>query len=137
MEETLDEFVTELSLRGVTDVVRVCEPTYNTEKLTVAGIKVHDWAFADGGIPPDKVLADMIQLCESRFTNLLLTSKVIAEKTTDDSSGPVIVLMSKLGGSLCCWAGKSTSACCCSIDRGWATTVGCCRIHKKVSTRCS
>ncbi|XP_014672904.1 PREDICTED: protein tyrosine phosphatase type IVA 2-like isoform X1 [Priapulus caudatus] len=57
----------QLKVKGVKDVVRVCEPTYNTEPLEQEGIRVMDWCFDDGSPPPDKVVEDWIQLLKSRF----------------------------------------------------------------------
>jgi len=52
----LDKFVEELKKCGVNDVIRVCEPTYDTELLTKEGISVTDWQFDDGGFPSEPVI---------------------------------------------------------------------------------
>ncbi|KAK9702693.1 hypothetical protein K7432_011114 [Basidiobolus ranarum] len=49
----------------VTDVVRVCEPTYSTEPLTNAGISVQDWPFPDGSIPPMNIVKQWLNLVDS------------------------------------------------------------------------
>lgn len=40
---------------GVTDIVRVCEPTYSAEEVVKQGIQMHELAFDDGQSPPDAV----------------------------------------------------------------------------------
>lgn len=39
-DATMEKFIEELKKRRVKDVVRVCEPTYKTEKLVQEGIRV-------------------------------------------------------------------------------------------------
>ncbi|KNE54486.1 hypothetical protein AMAG_00457 [Allomyces macrogynus ATCC 38327] len=51
----------------VTDVVRVCEPTYSTDLLVAAGIHVHDLPFKDGGVPPPAIVHRFLDLVEARF----------------------------------------------------------------------
>lgn len=58
----------ELKKRRVSDVVRVCESTYNADKLEAAGIKCHDWAFDDGTPPPNHVIKDWLKLLLDRFS---------------------------------------------------------------------
>lgn len=64
---TLDKFIEELKTRGAKDVVRVCEPTYPTEKLHAEGIRVYDWKFDDGSHPPMDVIDDWLNLLKARF----------------------------------------------------------------------
>ncbi|KAJ3102921.1 hypothetical protein HDU96_009466 [Phlyctochytrium bullatum] len=64
---TLPLYVEELKTRGVTDVVRVCEPTYDRGAMEREGIRVHDWPFADGSIPPANIVMGFLQLCDERF----------------------------------------------------------------------
>lgn len=66
-ERNLGEYLKELKKYNVTDVVRVCEPSYTTDKLTEAGITVHDWSFDDGSSPPQEVLSQWLELIEERF----------------------------------------------------------------------
>ncbi|KAK9722627.1 hypothetical protein K7432_002532 [Basidiobolus ranarum] len=54
---------------NVTHVVRVCEPTYNTGSLMSAGIKVHDYPFADGGIPPTALVKNWLSLVKQCATS--------------------------------------------------------------------
>uniref|UniRef100_K1R3S5 Protein tyrosine phosphatase type IVA 2 n=1 Tax=Magallana gigas TaxID=29159 RepID=K1R3S5_MAGGI len=57
----------ELKKRRVKDVVRVCEPTYKTEKLVQEGIRVLDWQFDDGNPPPAEVVDEWFNLLKTRF----------------------------------------------------------------------
>lgn len=66
-DATLITYVEELKKRNVTDVVRVCEPTYQTDLLEREDIKVHDWQFEDGSPPPAKIVDDWLQLIRMRF----------------------------------------------------------------------
>ncbi|ORX93355.1 phosphatases II [Basidiobolus meristosporus CBS 931.73] len=49
----------------VTDVVRVCEPTYSTEPLINAGIAIHDLPFPDGSIPSSMIIKKWLNLVDS------------------------------------------------------------------------
>ncbi|KAJ8322136.1 hypothetical protein KUTeg_000607 [Tegillarca granosa] len=66
-DNTMDKFIDELKKRGAKDVVRVCEPTYKTEKLDAEGIRVLDWQFDDGSPPPAEVMDEWFNLLKSRF----------------------------------------------------------------------
>ncbi|KAJ1568856.1 Protein tyrosine phosphatase prl-1 [Cladochytrium tenue] len=66
-DTTLPFYVEELRSRGVTDIVRVCEPTYNKEYCASNGIKVWDWPFPDGTIPPASIINGFLGLCDDRF----------------------------------------------------------------------
>lgn len=67
---TLPFYAQQLSELGVSDVVRVCEPTYDKSYLVSRGIRVHDWAFTDGAIPPTNILQQFLALCDDRFEGL-------------------------------------------------------------------
>ena len=82
-EENLELYIEELQSRGVTDVVRLCEPTYDSVRLTSRGIGCHDWPFKDGGVPPQSILNHFLSLCDERFGG-------IGGKDTD--SGPAIAV---------------------------------------------
>lgn len=66
-DATMDKFIDELQKRGAKDVVRVCEPTYKTEKLDTQGIRVLDWQFDDGNPPPLMVMDEWFNLLKTRF----------------------------------------------------------------------
>ena len=77
----------ELTARGVTDVVRVCEPTYDKNIVAQNGIKVHDWPFKDGGIPPASTLQNFLTLCNERFGSWNSHSPC-----SDNNKSPVIAV---------------------------------------------
>ncbi|XP_046580970.1 protein tyrosine phosphatase type IVA 2-like [Haliotis rubra] len=66
-DSTIDKFIEELKKRGAKDVVRVCDPTYKTERLKEEGIRVLDWQFDDGSPPPAAVVEDWFNLLKTRF----------------------------------------------------------------------
>jgi protein tyrosine phosphatase type 4A len=84
-DQTLPLYIEEMKTRHVSDVVRVCEPTYNKEVLIHAGINVHDWPFKDGGIPPNDIVMNFLTLCDERFGGLTSSRDELEEKS------PVIV----------------------------------------------
>jgi len=63
----LNLYIQEFERYNVTDVVRVCDPTYNTDPLLSRGIKVHDWVFGDGDAPPSHIVNEWLDLVQSRF----------------------------------------------------------------------
>ncbi|XP_003746530.1 protein tyrosine phosphatase type IVA 1 [Galendromus occidentalis] len=66
-DATLPFYVEELKKRQVTDVVRVCEPTYQTELLEKEDIKVHEMQFDDGSSPVPEIVEDWLHLIRQRF----------------------------------------------------------------------
>ncbi|KAF9977518.1 Protein tyrosine phosphatase type IVA 1 [Actinomortierella ambigua] len=66
-DSTLPFYLAELKRNNVTDVVRCCEPTYRAETLQNQGIKVHDWPFRDGAVPPVSIIKNWLQLVDSRI----------------------------------------------------------------------
>ncbi|KAG0235012.1 Protein tyrosine phosphatase type IVA 1 [Actinomortierella wolfii] len=66
-DSTLPFYMAELKRNNVTDVVRCCEPTYRAETLQNEGIKVHDWPFRDGAVPPVNIIKNWLQLVDSRI----------------------------------------------------------------------
>jgi protein tyrosine phosphatase type 4A len=91
-ENTLSDYIKELKMRGVTDVVRLCEPTYDRNLLASNDIQVHDWPYADGKTPPPEIIYEFLGLCEKRFQNLTLSKEVIQEKTVTADASPVIAV---------------------------------------------
>ncbi|OLY82826.1 putative protein tyrosine phosphatase type IVA A [Smittium mucronatum] len=71
-----------ISLLNVTDVVRVCEPTYNTDKLTSNGVTVHNFPFKDGDVPPQTVLKSWLQLVNQRDAESAIKIQVQPVPTT-------------------------------------------------------
>eukprot|EP00835_Amoeboradix_gromovi_P000124 NODE_4_length_55019_cov_0.425091.p26 type:complete len:243 gc:universal NODE_4_length_55019_cov_0.425091:30734-31462(+) len=68
-ESTLPIIVNEFKKYNVTDVVRVCEPTYNTKKLTEEGISVLDVPYLDGGTPPQHIILKFLGLVQQRYND--------------------------------------------------------------------
>ncbi|XP_025089887.1 protein tyrosine phosphatase type IVA 2-like [Pomacea canaliculata] len=66
-DATLDKYIEELQKHGVKHVVRVCDPTYNKEKLEKEGIEVLDWQFDDGSPPPAEVVSNWFNLLKTKF----------------------------------------------------------------------
>ncbi|KAJ3202091.1 Protein tyrosine phosphatase type IVA 3 [Dinochytrium kinnereticum] len=91
-ETTLPLYVEELKSRQVTDVVRVCEPTYDKSMMEENGIKVHDWPFADGTIPPNNVIMNFLQLCDDRFTGGIAGVSSHPESDGPAPGGPCIAI---------------------------------------------
>lgn len=60
-------YIKECKKHNVTDVVRVCEPTYLETDLINAGIKLHEMPYPDGHSPPDEVLNRWLDIVHERF----------------------------------------------------------------------
>lgn len=60
-------YIKEMRKHGVTDVVRVCEPTYQGAELQTAGICLHDMEYADGHSPPKEIIDAWLQLVDKTF----------------------------------------------------------------------
>ena len=111
---TINEYVKELKSRLVTDVVRVCLPSYNKQLFLDQNINVHDWPFKDGGLPPQTLINQFLQLCDDRFHGGICASK---DDVARASSSSVIVLYLNIGCSLCRWSWSCTSSCSYSLNR--------------------
>ena len=66
-QSNLHLYIKECRRNNVTDIVRVCEPTYLGSELTTAGISLHEMAYEDGHSPPEGVLNRWLTLVEDRF----------------------------------------------------------------------
>lgn len=86
-DNTLPQYLKEFKRNHVTDVVRVCEPTYSTNLLDANGITVHDWQFKDGAVPPNPVIANWINLVERTFGPLAQIRKMSSTTTIGTGSG--------------------------------------------------
>ncbi|KAJ9082482.1 hypothetical protein DSO57_1004049 [Entomophthora muscae] len=65
--QTLPLYIHEFKKHNVTDIVRVCEPTYLTEPLESIGIKVHELAFSDGKAPPKHIVIEWLEIIQKAF----------------------------------------------------------------------
>ncbi|CAG8507419.1 28090_t:CDS:2 [Dentiscutata erythropus] len=70
-DNNLSLYIQEFERYSVTDVVRVCDPTYHIEPLEERGMKVHDWVFGDGEAPPTQIVNDWLDLVQKRFGELV------------------------------------------------------------------
>lgn len=66
-EGNLELYLRELRRHRVTDLVRVCDPTYPREAVERAGIKVHEMLFPDGEGPSEAIISAWLALVETRF----------------------------------------------------------------------
>jgi len=66
-DNTLPQYLREFKRNRVSDIVRVCEPTYSTILLSENNINVHDWQFRDGAVPPANVVINWLNLVEKKF----------------------------------------------------------------------
>jgi len=60
-------YIKEMRKHHVTDVVRVCEPTYHGGELNSAGINLHESEYKDGTSPPKELIMTWLQLVEKTF----------------------------------------------------------------------
>ncbi|KAM7354143.1 protein-tyrosine phosphatase 4A family member PRL-1 isoform 1-T5 [Cochliomyia hominivorax] len=65
---TIHHYIMELKKNNVNTVVRVCEPSYNTEELEAQGITVKDLAFEDGTFPPQNVVDEWFEILKQNFS---------------------------------------------------------------------
>lgn len=60
-------YIKEMRKHSVTEVVRVCEPTYLAGELTAAGIQLHEMEYTDGTSPPKELIDRWLQLVDKTF----------------------------------------------------------------------
>lgn len=70
----LHQYIKECKKHNVTDVVRVCDPTYSEANLRKAGIVLHEMPYPDGHSPPDDVLDRWLTLVDERFLQSYTTT---------------------------------------------------------------
>lgn len=66
-QANLHVFIKEMRKNHVTDVVRVCEPTYHGAELESAGISLHECEYKDGTSPSKELIMSWLQLVEKTF----------------------------------------------------------------------
>ena len=66
-QSNLHLYIRECRRYRVSDIVRVCEPTYHGAELVNAGIALHEMAYDDGRIPPQAILDAWLTLVDERF----------------------------------------------------------------------
>ncbi len=99
-QSNLHLYIRECRRNRVTDVVRVCEPTYHGGELSAAGMRLHEMAYDDGRVPPPEVLDGWLALVEDRFSPPQSTSSggkglggtgKDAQPPTADAAGTIAV----------------------------------------------
>ena len=60
-------YIKEMRKYSVTDIVRACEPTYQTGELTTAGIATHNMEYPDGHSPPPDVIDQWLHVVDQVF----------------------------------------------------------------------
>ncbi|KAJ2400417.1 hypothetical protein GGI23_002047 [Coemansia sp. RSA 2559] len=66
-DSTISLYIKEFDRLNVTDVVRVCEPTYHKDRLEQRKVRVHDLPFKDGDVPPSSVLKQWLEVVHESF----------------------------------------------------------------------
>jgi len=67
--DNISYYIKEMSKHGVSDIVRVCEPTYGVQEVRTAGMSLHDMEYKDGTPPPDEIIDGFLKLVENTFFN--------------------------------------------------------------------
>ena len=81
-QSNLHLYIKECKRHHVTDIVRVCEPTYLGAELKNAGMTLHEMAYEDGQSPSEGVLTRWLALVEERF---------FSENKSSDASATIAV----------------------------------------------
>lgn len=66
-DNNVEKYIEDLNKYGAAVVVRVCEPTYNADKIKQTGIKVIDAAFPDGQVPSVDIRDQWFNLLKEQF----------------------------------------------------------------------
>jgi len=66
-QANLHLYIKEMRKHSVTDLVRVCEPTYQTGELQNAGIAAHNMEYPDGHSPPKDVIDEWLKIVDHAF----------------------------------------------------------------------
>lgn len=81
-QSNLHLYIKECKRHHVTDIVRVCEPTYLGAELKTAGMTLHEMAYDDGQSPSEDVLNKWLALVQERF---------FSENQSSDASATIAV----------------------------------------------
>lgn len=85
-------YLKEMGKYHVTDVVRVCEPTYPTTDLQNAGIHVHEMEYKDGSSPSKELILSWLQLVEQTFyTNTTADAAIAVHCVAGLGRAPVLI----------------------------------------------
>lgn len=66
-DENLPDYLEIMKKKKVVQLVRACEPSYETDPLKTAGIKVMELPFADGDPPPEEVVSGWLEVVSQTF----------------------------------------------------------------------
>lgn len=66
-DATLPSYLEIFKEKGVSRLVRACEPSYRTDLLTQNNIGCHDLYFQDGAEPPTDIIDKWLKVCEDVF----------------------------------------------------------------------
>jgi len=91
-DNTLPQYLREFKRNRVSDIVRVCEPTYSTILLSENNINVHDWQFRDGAVPPANVVINWLNLVEKKFGSLQQIRKEQSVNEEMNTENPTIAV---------------------------------------------
>ncbi|KAJ2513405.1 hypothetical protein H4217_001740 [Coemansia sp. RSA 1939] len=80
-DSTISLYIKEFDRLNVTDVVRVCEPTYHKDRLEQRNVRVHDLPFKDGDVPPSSVLKQWLEVVHESFKTTAANAKNDATKS--------------------------------------------------------
>lgn len=84
-QSNLHLYIRECRKHGVSDIVRVCEPTYQGDiDLRNAGIELHEMAYNDGTSPSREILERWLDLVHDRFYK---KKKPLPDKSNGNGSG--------------------------------------------------
>jgi len=67
-DRNLPKYIEEMAKKNVVALVRACKPTYDTQKLVDAGIRVEELFFEDGSPPEGEVLDRWLDLVNEVFS---------------------------------------------------------------------
>ena len=82
----LHQYIKECKKHNVSDIVRVCEPTYSATDLKRAGIVLHEMPYPDGHSPPEDVLDRWLQLVDQRFIHPVTPSSPVTTNSSGSAS---------------------------------------------------
>jgi protein tyrosine phosphatase type 4A len=74
-------YIKEMRKYSVTDIVRACEPTYQTGELTTAGIATHNMEYPDGHSPPQDIIDQWLHVVDKVFYPEKKDEQAADEKT--------------------------------------------------------
>lgn len=73
-------YIAEMKKVHCTQCVRVCQKTYEADKMADSGITVHELPFADGKAPPQEVLDKWLDVVIKNVNNKIVDDKETKQK---------------------------------------------------------